>query len=48
MKEIFLKMAEGMTGDDFAKFLTDKFDILIAAKVIFKMPKLLFLRNYYR
>ena len=48
MKEIFLKMAEGMTGDDFAKFLTDKFDILIATKVIFKMPKLLFLRNYYR
>ena len=48
MSEIFYKMSRGMTGDEFARFLADRFNIRIAAKVIRKMPKLLFLRNYFR
>ena len=48
MREIFHEMARGMTGDEFARFLSDRFNIKIAAKVIYKMPKWLFLRNLLR
>ena len=48
MKKIFHEMAIGMTGDEFAGFLSDRFNLKIAAKVIYKVPKLLFLRNLFR
>ena len=48
MREIFHEMARGMTGDEFARFLSDRFNLRIAAKVIYKMPKRLFLRNLFR
>ena len=48
LKGIFHEMAIGMTGDEFAGFLSDKFNLKIAAKIISKMPKLLFLKNLFR
>ena len=48
MKDIFHEMARGMTGDEFAQFLSDRFNFRIAAKVIHKMPKVLFLKNLFR
>jgi len=48
MRMIFHRMSRGMTGDEFARFLVDRFSIGVAVKVIRKMPKLLFLRNYFR
>ena len=47
MRQIFHKMAERMNGDEFANFLSDNFPISDAVKLIYKLPKTPFIRNYF-
>ena len=42
--KIFMSLASGLTGDEFAKFLSGEASVSIWFKVILAMPKLLFLR----
>ncbi len=46
--EIFYKLTSSLSGDEMASFMSGKSNFVINFKIIFKLPKYVFLKSLFR
>ena len=46
--DIFLQLTSKLSGNEMANFMSGNFKLIIWLKIIFKLPKIIFLKSLYR
>ena len=46
--DIFLQLTSQLSGNEMANFMSGNFKLIIWLKIIFKLPKIIFIKSLYR